>query len=386
MQEKRRKAVHRIHFDSPVGTICLEDDGEALSAFYFEEESGGEDFVSDLLLKAKQELGEYFAGMRTSFDLPLHLEGTEFQRKVWDALAQIPYGETRSYSEIAEAVGHPGACRAVGGANHKNPLMILIPCHRVVGKNGDLVGFAGGVNVKKYLLEMEAAKKRKKSDSSNTGNRKRVRAEQTDLKEKKFLREIPSNYGRKVTDGFTLEDYYALPKEWRVELIDGVFYDLAEPDLAHQGMTGALHWELMNYMKTHKGQCLPLIAPFDVRLDRDDRTMVRPDVAVVCDRNKAGNGRCVFGAPDFIIEVLSEATRKKDLGIKLEKYRGAGVKEYWVIDLKGRRVITYDFVRQGQPCLYGLDRVVPVGIFHGECQINFSEICECSGFLFDEKE
>lgn len=107
MQEKGRKAVHRIHFDSPVGTICLEDDGEALSAFYFEEESSGEDFASDLLLKAKQELGEYFAGMRTSFDLPLHLEGTEFQRKVWAALAQIPYGETRSYSEIAEAVGHP---------------------------------------------------------------------------------------------------------------------------------------------------------------------------------------------------------------------------------------------------------------------------------------
>ena len=108
-----------------------------------------------LIKEAARQLRQYFAGERQSFDLPLQTEGTAFQEKVWQELRKIPYGETRSYQALAERIGHPKACRAVGGANHHNPIMIVIPCHRVIGKNGSLVGFGGGVDVKAWLLEHE---------------------------------------------------------------------------------------------------------------------------------------------------------------------------------------------------------------------------------------
>ncbi len=108
-----------------------------------------------LLCQAAAEIKEYLNGRRKEFEAPIHLAGTAFQKKVWEALRRIPYGETRSYQEIAKSVGNPRACRAVGMANHKNPLMILVPCHRVVGKNGDLTGYAGGLEVKKFLLDLE---------------------------------------------------------------------------------------------------------------------------------------------------------------------------------------------------------------------------------------
>ena len=108
-----------------------------------------------LLLEAKKELEEYFQGKRKKFDLPLEQEGTEFQKKVWKVLEKIPYGETRTYKEIAKMVGNEKASRAVGMANNKNNIPIIIPCHRVIGSNGKLVGYALGVNMKKYLLDLE---------------------------------------------------------------------------------------------------------------------------------------------------------------------------------------------------------------------------------------
>ena len=107
--------------------------------------------------RVADELLEYFAGTRTEFTVPLSPAGTDFQRTVWRALQRIPYGETRTYGEIAEAAGRPGAARAVGTANHRNPLPIIIPCHRVVGANGQLCGFGGGLDVKRQLLELEAS-------------------------------------------------------------------------------------------------------------------------------------------------------------------------------------------------------------------------------------
>ena len=107
--------------------------------------------------RVADELLEYFAGTRTEFTVPLSPAGTDFQRAVWRALQRIPYGETRAYGEIAEAVGRPGAARAVGTANHRNPIPIIIPCHRVVGSNGQLCGFGGGLGVKRLLLELEAS-------------------------------------------------------------------------------------------------------------------------------------------------------------------------------------------------------------------------------------
>lgn len=110
---------------------------------------------TDLLAEAEKQLEEYFHGERREFRLPLEPEGTAFQRKVWAALQTIPYGETRSYKEIAAQTGNEKACRAVGMANHRNPIGILIPCHRVIGSSGKLTGYAGGLDKKKFLLELE---------------------------------------------------------------------------------------------------------------------------------------------------------------------------------------------------------------------------------------
>ncbi|MCL2873694.1 MAG: methylated-DNA--[protein]-cysteine S-methyltransferase [Defluviitaleaceae bacterium] len=105
--------------------------------------------------QAKQELDEYFAGNLKEFTMPLDLKGTDFQKKVWNALINVPYGETRTYKQLAEMVDSPKGFRAVGSANNRNPVMIVVPCHRIIGTDGKLVGYAGGLNVKEYLLEVE---------------------------------------------------------------------------------------------------------------------------------------------------------------------------------------------------------------------------------------
>lgn len=116
---------------------------------------GAECCRTELSDRVAKQLGEYFEGARTEFELPLEPEGTAFQKSVWKALETIPYGETRCYSEVAEMIGNPKAARAIGMANHNNPIGICIPCHRVVGKNGKLVGYAAGTDKKKTLLELE---------------------------------------------------------------------------------------------------------------------------------------------------------------------------------------------------------------------------------------
>lgn len=108
-----------------------------------------------LIAEAYQQLSEYLSGERRVFDLPLAPKGTPFQQQVWKALQDIPYGETRSYKDIAIAIGNPKAVRAVGMANHRNPLLVVVPCHRVIGKNGTLVGYAAGLDKKEFLLKLE---------------------------------------------------------------------------------------------------------------------------------------------------------------------------------------------------------------------------------------
>lgn len=143
-------------YNTPIGRIKIEDDGCFITGLTLADEcSKSSGIQSELSKIAYKELTEYFNGQRKTFDLPLKPRGTDFQKAVWEALRQIPYGQTRSYAEIAEAVNSPKACRAVGMANHKNPILILIPCHRVIGKNGSLTGFAAGISVKEYLLEHE---------------------------------------------------------------------------------------------------------------------------------------------------------------------------------------------------------------------------------------
>lgn len=143
--------------DSPIGGLRLHSSAGLLTAIEFGAEPQGRPAPDPLLDDAQQQLQEYFTGDRRSFDLPLANDGTEFQRKVWGELRRIPFGETASYGEIARRLGYePVISRAVGAANGANPLPIVVPCHRVVGSDGSLTGYAGGVERKRVLLELES--------------------------------------------------------------------------------------------------------------------------------------------------------------------------------------------------------------------------------------
>ncbi len=143
--------------NSPVGVLTLREQNGALARLDFGNtlRAGETQRETELLYQAARQLGEYFAGARKSFDIPLAAAGTTFQKMVWQALCRIPYGQTRSYKDIAIEVGSPKAFRAVGLANNRNPLAIVVPCHRVLGANGSLTGYAGGLDTKRFLLELE---------------------------------------------------------------------------------------------------------------------------------------------------------------------------------------------------------------------------------------
>lgn len=150
------KNLTHYPYQTPLGHLTIASDGSAITAIAFGEQTlAGERRATELTNRAANQLQEYLAGKRRAFDLPLAPEGTDFQKRVWAALVEIPYGQTRSYSEIAAAIGNPKACRAVGGANNRNPLPIVVPCHRVIGANGALVGYAGGSKTKARLLDLE---------------------------------------------------------------------------------------------------------------------------------------------------------------------------------------------------------------------------------------
>ena len=149
-----------LRFETPFGPMALEGE-TALTRLWLPgtlPDLRGRGEETPLLRAAREALLPYFAGERRDFDLPLAPAGTDFQRAVWEALRAIPYGQTRTYGEIAAAVGRPKAVRAVGQANHVNPLPIFIPCHRVVGKGGALTGYAGGLDLKRALLALESGK------------------------------------------------------------------------------------------------------------------------------------------------------------------------------------------------------------------------------------
>ena len=146
---------YSYYYDSPFGRIYIAELGGSISDVAFHPIPASVERKTPLVTRAAEMLQEYFEGKRKAFDLPLDPKGTEFQKKAWDALLTIPYGQTRSYKEQAEAVGNVKACRAVGAANGKNPISIIIPCHRVIGTDGSLVGFGGGLALKKALLDLE---------------------------------------------------------------------------------------------------------------------------------------------------------------------------------------------------------------------------------------
>jgi methylated-DNA-[protein]-cysteine S-methyltransferase len=155
--------MNYCYLDSPIGKLLIAGDSDAIRQINFAKngkpsrpEADWQESQRGPLAQAARQLTEYFAGKRTDFDFPLAPEGTEFQRSVWRRLQEIPYGETISYGELARRVGNPKASRAVGAANGQNPIPIVIPCHRVIGANGKLTGFGGGLPTKEALLALEA--------------------------------------------------------------------------------------------------------------------------------------------------------------------------------------------------------------------------------------
>ena len=154
--------VHYRVIDSPIGPLTLAGDGSTLMHLRMADQSHEPDRSAwhpagpDAFADVAEQLDAYFAGSLTEFDVDLELAGTEFQRRVWAALQTIPYGETRSYGEIAEQIGSPSASRAVGLANGRNPISIIVPCHRVVGAAGSMTGYAGGIDRKRMLLSLES--------------------------------------------------------------------------------------------------------------------------------------------------------------------------------------------------------------------------------------
>ena len=154
--------MYYCYLDTPIGELLLAGEGDELSMIGFPKGAMRRDpepdwiYNEEPLEKARTQLAEYFSGERKNFDLPLKLSGTEFQVSVLEALLEIPYGETTSYGAIAKQIGRPKAVRAVGAANGRNPIPIIVPCHRVIGSSGDLTGFGGGLDTKEALLRLEA--------------------------------------------------------------------------------------------------------------------------------------------------------------------------------------------------------------------------------------
>ena len=209
--------------------------------------------------------------------------------------------------------------------------------------------------------------------------------------------EPAAEYGSSAAERFprqgeyTLEDYYALPDSIRVELIDGEIFVMEAPTTIHQLIGSEIYGTLRAYIRNHHGDCLPFVAPVDVQLNCDKRNMLQPDVLVVCDRSKVIR-RCVYGAPDFVAEILSPSSKKKDMMLKLSKYGCAGVREYWIVDPDKKTVITYYFINDDdsgfdeEVAIYGFSDVIPVRIYNGDCTIDFREINEYIRFLYDKEE
>lgn len=184
---------------------------------------------------------------------------------------------------------------------------------------------------------------------------------------------------------YTVEDYFALPEDCRVELIDGVLYNMCAPTYKHQGLGGYIYAQFFNYVSRNKGKCLPFMSPCNVQLDCNDKTIVQPDVIIACDRDKF-RGRVYYGAPELVIEVLSPSSGKRDREIKYRKYKNAGVREYWIVDPKAKRVTVYDFEHEEKITVYTFEDKVPVGIWDGKCEVDFAEAYEMIRFLYEQEE
>jgi len=180
-------------------------------------------------------------------------------------------------------------------------------------------------------------------------------------------------FGSKKQGNYTLDDYYALPDERRVELIDGVIYDMGAPTFVHQHILGEIYAAIRQYIDSKGGECLPMMAPVDVRLDCDNKTMVQPDILILCDKSKICRWG-IMGAPDFCLEIVSESTGRKDYIKKLQKYTEAGVKEYWIVDPMRRMLVTYHWKDNYLPHMYPLEGKVGLTLYGEDLQIDLNKL------------
>lgn len=184
-----------------------------------------------------------------------------------------------------------------------------------------------------------------------------------------YVKEAAADYYADRQGSYTLEDYLRISEDKRCELIDGVIYDMASPTRRHQRIVVKLAHYFEAFIEEHGGSCQVYVS-IDTQLDKDDRTIVQPDLAVVCHEEELEQR--VWGAPEFVVEVLSKSTRNNDMTLKLHKYEGAGVKEYWIIDPEKQRVLVYLFSEDDVDLeIYSLEDKVPVHVFNGELEIDF---------------
>ena len=190
-----------------------------------------------------------------------------------------------------------------------------------------------------------------------------------------IVRDPAEAYNLPEKGPYTIKDYYAIPEERRVELIDGVIYDMAAPDYIHQLIIGEMFEQIKSCIRNHKSLCRVFVSPCDVQPAGEDDTVVQPDLMVICSRENLTR-RLYRGAPAFVMEVLSSTTRRRDLGLKRQKYMTSGVREYWIVDPDSRQVLVYDFDHSDVPAIYPFSAQIPILISDGKCQIDFAEISE----------
>ena len=189
---------------------------------------------------------------------------------------------------------------------------------------------------------------------------------------------------------YTVDDVMALPDDVRMELIDGVLYDMASPTALHQAIAGYIHHCMLDHVRRNKGGCFPFISPLSVQLDRDEKTMVQPDVLVICRKDAEDlfrENNILFGAPDFILEVITPSSVRKDAVIKMRKYKEAGVREFWLIDPKEKVLFVYDLENeQGNVVyLYSFNEKVPVRIWNGALEIDLVDMYQSIEWLYERR-
>ena len=287
-----------------------------------------------------------------------------------------------SYKKLAELSGVPlGTIQKIFNGETKAPRYnTLVMLQKVLAPEMGMMGYVsetskelrkGDVVRHKTYAEYEAEERRNRPESG------RMLEEEPAIIYGSGKKIDLEHFNGKKQGEYTLEDYEALPDDVRVELIDGHFFYMESPSTVHQLIASEIHVYIRIFVRKNKGKCIPFLAPTDVQLDCDDKTILEPDVFIVCDPEKVTERR-IYGNPDFVAEVLSPSTAKKDRYIKAKKYKYAGVKEYWMIDPKKKNIIVYTFDENDDDniAIYGFEDKVPVGIYDGKLTIDFAEISE----------